>query len=170
MATPDPARLPAMQPTYFNSTNYPICNMPTPASSSTGSVDQYVAQRSGIQRVAAFAADHTAPISVIAMRSPMLGGVAPALTEGAPLVEFSTLGMLPLFITGLPEIALPYELPTSMVKSRVVVGGDGAPTSAVPYQGYEILSEHVERALKVAKFPAKGSVYTVDVEIELRNQ
>lgn len=43
-------------------------------------------------------------------------------------------------------------------------------TSAVPFQGYEILSEHVERALKVAKFPAKGSAYTVDVEIELRNQ
>lgn len=140
------------------------------ASASTGSSDQYVAQRSGIQRVAAFAADHSAPISVIAMRAPMLPGQAPALTEGAPLVEFATLGMLPLFITGMPEIAVPYELPTSMVKSRVVVGGDGQTTSAVPYQGYEILSEHVERALKAAKFPAKGTPYTVDVEIELRNQ
>lgn len=138
------------------------------ASSSTGSNDQFVAQRSGIQRVPAFSADHAPPLSVIAQRAPLLGGATPAPVEGLPLVDFSTLGMDPLFVTGFPDIAVIYELPTSKVKSRVEVGSDGAPTSSRAYAGYEVLAEHVERALKGAKFPAKGSAYAVDVEVEVR--
>jgi hypothetical protein len=75
--------------------------------------------------------------------------------------------MQPLFITGLPEIAVPYELPKSTVTARVVVGDDGVPTSQRAFSGYELLFEHVERALRDARFPAKGAAYSVDVAVEV---
>ncbi len=128
---------------------------------------QYIAQRAAVQRVANFLPEHGEPISVVAQRAVKRADPVPAADGTAPLVEFATLGMKPLFITGLPEIAVPYELPKSIVTARVVVGDDGVPTSQKAYAGYELLFEHVERALRDARFPAKGGAYSVDVAVEV---
>lgn len=130
----------------------------------------FVSQRSGLQRVAAFDPEHKEPLSVLAQRAPKLGGTAPALADGTALVEFSSLGMAPLFILGLPDLAVPYEIPKSTVRARVIVGPEGRPTSVTPFEGYEVLSEHVQRALATAKFPVKAAPYAVDVDVEVRPQ
>jgi len=137
------------------------------ASAAGTGASQYIAQRSGVQRVAAFEPEHGEPISVVAQRAPLGKEGPPAVDTAAPLVEFASLGMKPLFITGLPEIAVPYELPKSVVKARVTVGDDGVPTAQRAYEGYELLFEHVERAVRDARFPAKGSAYAVDVSVEV---
>lgn len=128
---------------------------------------QYIAQRAAVQRVVAFEPEHAEPISVVAQRAVRKTDASPAADAAAPIVAFDTLGMQPLFITGLPEIAVPYELPKSTVTARVVVGDDGVPTSQRAFAGYELLFEHVERALRDARFPAKGAAYSVDVAVEV---
>lgn len=137
------------------------------ASAAGAANTQYIAQRAAIQRVSAFQPDHGEPISVVAQRAVVRTDAPPTPDAAAPLLEFATLGMKPLFITGLPDIAVPYELPKSNVTARVVVGDDGVPTSQKAFSGYELLFEHVERALRDARFPAKGGAYTVDVVVEV---
>lgn len=138
------------------------------ASSSAGTYEGFINQRSALQRVEAFNADHSPPISVLAQRAPQLSGKTPAAPEGVPLVEFASLGMEPLFIQGMPQVAQGYELPRSNVKSLVVVGAEGKAETVTVYWGYEMLAEHVERGLEQASFPAKGSPYAVDVAVEVR--
>jgi hypothetical protein len=137
------------------------------ASASAAGAGQYIAQRAGVQRVSQFEPEHGEPISVVAQRATVIAGKSPDADAAAPLVDFATLDMKPLFITGLPDIAKPYELPKSTVQARVVVGDDGVPTAQRAFAGYELLFEHVERALRDARFPAKGSAYSVDVAVEI---
>ncbi|MBM4368442.1 MAG: hypothetical protein FJ102_19665 [Deltaproteobacteria bacterium] len=138
------------------------------ASSSAGTYEGFINQRSALQRVDAFNADHSPPISVLAQRAPQLSRATPAPPEGVALVDFASLGMQPLFIQGMPQVAQGYELPRSNVKALVVVDGDGHSESADVYWGYEMLAEHVQRGLKDASFPARGSRYAVDVAVEVR--
>lgn len=128
----------------------------------------YVSQRSALQRVVAFDPEHKEPLSVIAQRAQKLDGVAPAAAEGTAVVEFSALGMAPLFIQGQPEIAFPYELPTSTVRARIQIDAEGRVLSVAPFEGYAVLGEHVQRALNSAKFPVRGGPYAVDVAVEVR--
>ena len=137
------------------------------ASASAAGAGMYIAQKSAVQRGSAFEPEHGEPISVVAQRALRRTDAPPAADAVAPLVDFATLGMKPLFITGLPEIAVPYELPKSTVKARVVVGADGVPTSQRAFEGYELLFEHVERALRDARFPVREAAYTVDVGVEI---
>ncbi len=138
------------------------------ASASTGTADQEIAQSAALQRVAAFEPDHKAPISVVALRAPKADLPLPDPPTGAPVVPFSELAMSPLFIVGYPQIAQPYELPTSVVTARVVVDAEGVPTSFKAVRGYEALLEHVERGLKDARFPKRGGTYVVDLDVEVR--
>lgn len=138
------------------------------ASASTGLGEQYLAQNSGLQRVAAFEPDHKAPISPVAQRAPKVDKPAPEPPAGVAVVPFGELGMKPLFIVGFPQIAGPYELPTSTVRARVVVDAEGVPTAYTAYQGYEVLLDHVERGLKDARFPKRGGPYAVDLDVEVR--
>ncbi|MSQ03308.1 MAG: hypothetical protein EXR71_15685 [Myxococcales bacterium] len=138
------------------------------ASASTGTADQAIAQSAALQRVAAFEADHKSPISVVALRAPKADLPLPEPPPGAPVVPFSELAMSPLFIVGYPQIAVPYELPTSVVGARVVVDAEGVPTSFKAVRGYEVLLEHVERGLKEARFPKRGGTYVVDLDVEVR--
>jgi hypothetical protein len=137
------------------------------ASASGAGNGQYIAQRAAVQRVAEFEPEHGEPISVVAQRAPRRADPPHAADPAAPIVDFASLGMKPLFITGLPEIAVPYELPKSTVKARVVVGADGVPTAQRAFEGYELLFEHVERALRDARFPAREGAYSVDVAVEV---
>ncbi|MBM4392876.1 MAG: hypothetical protein FJ090_17260 [Deltaproteobacteria bacterium] len=138
------------------------------ASSSAGTYEGFINQRSALQRVDAFNADHSPPISVLAQRAPQLSRATPAPPEGVALVDFASLGMQPLFIEGMPQVAQGYELPRSNVKALVVVDGDGKSESVDVYWGYEMLAEHVQRGLKDASFPARGGRYAVDVAVEVR--
>lgn len=140
------------------------------ASASTGTGDQYIAQNSGMQRVAAFDPEHKPPISPVAQRAPKVDKPAPEPPAGVAVVPFADLGMKPLFIVGFPQIAQPYDLPTSKVMARVVVDADGTPTSQAAYRGYEALLEHVERGLRDARFPARGAPYAVDLEVEVQRK
>ncbi len=138
------------------------------ASASTGAADQELAQSAALQRVAAFEPDHKSPISVVALRAPKADLPPPEPPTGAPVVPFADLGMSPLFIVGYPQVAVPYELPTSLVGARVVVDAEGVPSSFKAFRGYEALLEHVERGLKDARFPKRGGTYVVDVDVEVR--
>ncbi len=138
------------------------------ASSSTSSNDQFIAQNSGIQRIAAFDPAHAPPISPVAQRVAKVDKPPAALPEGVALVPFLDLGMQPLFIVGYPQVAQPYDLPTSQVRARVVVDADGVPQQFQAYQGYELLFEHVERGLKDARFPKRSGPYAIDLDVEVR--
>ncbi len=138
------------------------------ASSSGGTYQGFINQRSALQRVASFSPEHTPPNSVLSDRAPRIDVAPPAPPEGVVLVEFSALAMQPLFIQGMPQVAEGYELPTSNVGARVVVGTDGKAESVAVVKGYEMLVEHVERGLKAATFPVAPGKYAVDVVVEVR--
>lgn len=138
------------------------------ASSSTGGAGHYVQQDSMLQRVDAFAADHSRPISVLGQRAPQRADPVPAPAAGIVTVEYASLGMDPLFLKGFPQVAQGYDLPVSTVRALVVVNTDGRAEKVTVYQGYELLVEHVERGLQQAKFPVKDHFYAVDVAVEVR--
>lgn len=138
-------------------------------SSSAGSRrGRYLQQTSMVQRVESFAADHSAPISVLGQRAPKRADAKPVAPEGVVTVDFATLGMEPLFIQGMPQVAQGYELPVSTTQAFVVVNTDGKAEKVTYYAGYELLAEHVERGLMQARFPVKDHFYAVDVAVQVR--
>jgi hypothetical protein len=138
------------------------------ASASNASAGRYINQSAALQRVESFNADHSPPISPVAQRAPQMTLDPPAPPGGVQMVDFATLGMNPLFIEGMPQVAEGYELPRSTVKARAVVGKDGHVESVKAFAGYELLAEHVERGLSTVVFPNKGMMYAVDCEVEVR--
>ena len=129
---------------------------------------QELFQMGAIQWVDTFPAPGEAPLSVAASRAPRLDGKAPPIPDGVALVPFADLGMQPLYVQGFPDAAKPLGLPPVKVKARVVVSADGLPTSIAAYEGFEALGAATQAALEGARFPAKGSPYAVDLDVEWR--
>jgi hypothetical protein len=139
----------------------------TVSAQEAGSGAEYF-QTGAIERVEEFPAPGDIPLTVAALRAPKLTDAPPPGPAGAALVPFADLGMAQLFVAGLPAAAQELGLPKSVVSARVVVGADGIPTSVKAWRGYAALATATETALTAAKFPAKGTPYVVDVELEWR--
>lgn len=126
------------------------------------------AQVSAIQWMPEYPAPGELPLSIAATKAPRLPGTAPALPDGVALVPFADLGMQPLFVQGHPDAAKRLSLPTVKVKARVLVSATGSVSSATAYDGFQVLATPTQDALAGAAFPAKGSPYAVDVDVEWR--
>lgn len=125
-------------------------------------------QVSAIQWMPEFPEKGELPLSIAATKAPHLSGTAPGLSDGVALVPFGDLGMQPLFVQGHPDAAKPLSLPAVKVKARVVVSATGSVSSVTAYEGFQALGVPTEEALAPATFPAKGTPYAVDVEVEWR--
>lgn len=137
------------------------------ANAERNSTDAYMYESTAMQKVDAFNDDGSAPVSILALRQPMLSATAPAVPAGTDLVAFSTLGMQPLFLVTPLELK-GLGIPKHTEKALVLVNGDGSVASATVYSGYEVLAEHVQNALKAAHFTAAGKAYAVDCDVEIR--
>lgn len=138
------------------------------ASSAESSSGAEFYQVTAIQKVDAFLPGGKAPIPITAVRSPKYKEPAPDLPAGVKLVPFAELGMASLFLPQMPESAQTAGLPTSVVKCRVLVNADGSVKEVWPFEGYVLLGEAVDPALRAARFPAKGEPYGVDLDVEVR--
>lgn len=138
----------------------------TMASAERNGTDAYLYYAAAIQRVEAFGPDGQAPPSILAERQPRIAKT-PAEVEGLPLVPFSELGMNTLYML-MPESARALQLPRTVVKARVQVASDGLVRGLEVFDGYEVLAETVERALRASRFTPRGEGYVVDVDVEMR--
>lgn len=138
------------------------------ASSAESSSGAEFYQVTAIQKVDAFLPDGKAPIPITAVRSPKYKEPAPELPAGTKSVPFAELGMAPLYLPDMPDGAKTAGLPTSVVKCRVLVNADGSVKEVWPYEGYVLLGEAVDPALRAARFPARAEPYGVDIEVEVR--
>ena len=138
------------------------------ASSQETGADAYYFQATAIQMVYEFPKPGEAPLTVGAMRAPHVDIAPPALPEGVALVPFAELGMQPVYVKGMPEVAQHLSLPTNVVKARILVGADGVPTGVTVIQGYTTLVSASEAALKDARFPVRPQPYAVDLDLEWR--
>ena len=131
----------------------------------------WLLQISALQRVDAFNANGSAPLSVAALRAPMLPGTPPADLLDGPLLAFAELGMNALYLPRVPKEAEPLGLDHALLRARVWVDGQGRVTRAVAFEGFEILAWPVEQALRGASFTARPEgPYVVDVEVDVRSE
>lgn len=139
----------------------------TASSVETGSDVSYF-QISAVQRIDALGAPGESPLPFSALRAPRITMLAPPPPEGTPLVDFATLGMQQLYVSGLPDVAKDLGLPASVVRARVLVSAAGVVTGVTVLEGYQALKVATEEALGAAKFPARDTGYAVDVTLEWR--
>lgn len=139
------------------------------ASAEQNSTDAYLYQISSLQAVDSFNADGSAPLPISALRQPRRSVKPADPPTGVPLVAFSTLGMAPLFLVMPPEkVAL--GLPNNVMKVRLQLDANGSITKVDVFEGYEILAETLEMAIKGASFPKQAGPYAVDVDVEMRTK